>query len=105
MRESTDSTGITWGRRLIGSLLVGLSFAKGLAFTHKLPIAAVDHIAAHIEAAFIENPDILYVKRLFKKEVAQQYDLERELLKQQTMPNYQNDEMHQNEPQTTEAYT
>lgn len=51
---------LTQGPGLIGSLLVGLSFAKGLAFTHKLPIAAIDHIAAHIEAAFIENPDIEY---------------------------------------------
>lgn len=51
---------LTQGPGLIGSLLVGLSFAKGLAFTHKLPLAAVDHIAAHIEAAFIENPDIEY---------------------------------------------
>ena len=52
--------GLTVGPGLIGSLLVGLSFAKGLAFTHKIPIAAVDHIAAHIEAAFIENPGIQY---------------------------------------------
>ncbi|HLP57883.1 MAG TPA: tRNA (adenosine(37)-N6)-threonylcarbamoyltransferase complex transferase subunit TsaD, partial [Candidatus Deferrimicrobium sp.] len=51
---------LTQGPGLIGSLLIGLSFAKGLAFTHKIPVAAVDHIAAHIEAAFIENPDIEY---------------------------------------------
>jgi len=51
---------LTQGPGLIGSLLIGLSFAKGLAFTHKIPIVAVDHIAAHIEAAFIENPGIEY---------------------------------------------
>lgn len=51
---------LTRGPGLIGPLLVGLSFAKGLAFTNKIPIAGVDHIAAHIESAFIENPDIRY---------------------------------------------
>jgi N6-L-threonylcarbamoyladenine synthase len=51
---------LTQGPGLIGSLLIGLSFAKGLGFTHRIPIVAVDHIAAHIEAAFIENPGIEY---------------------------------------------
>ncbi|MCU0285061.1 MAG: tRNA (adenosine(37)-N6)-threonylcarbamoyltransferase complex transferase subunit TsaD [Acidobacteria bacterium] len=58
--QDIDLISLTQGPGLIGSLLIGLSFAKGLAFTHKIPIAAVDHIAAHIEAAFIENQDIQY---------------------------------------------
>jgi N6-L-threonylcarbamoyladenine synthase len=49
---------LTRGPGLIGSLLIGLSFAKGLAFTNRIPISPVDHIAAHIESAFIENPGI-----------------------------------------------
>ena len=51
---------LTLGPGLLGSLLVGLSFAKGLAFANKLPLVAVDHILAHIEAAFIDQPDIEY---------------------------------------------
>ncbi len=51
---------LTLGPGLMGSLLVGLSFAKSLAFANKIPLAAVDHILAHIESAFIDHPDIQY---------------------------------------------
>lgn len=51
---------LTQGPGLIGSLLVGLSFAKGLAFANNIPIVGVDHIYSHIESAFIEHPDIEY---------------------------------------------
>ncbi len=51
---------VTQGPGLIGSLLVGLSFAKGLAYARQIPLVGVDHIYAHIESAFIENPDIAY---------------------------------------------
>jgi N6-L-threonylcarbamoyladenine synthase len=55
-----DLIALTQGPGLIGSLLIGLSFAKGLSFSNKIPIAPVDHISAHIESAFIENPEIEY---------------------------------------------
>ena len=51
---------MTQGPGLIGSLLVGLAFAKGLAAAHKIPLVAVDHIAAHIEAPFITHAEIAY---------------------------------------------
>jgi N6-L-threonylcarbamoyladenine synthase len=51
---------LTQGPGLIGSLLVGLSFAKGLALARHLPLVGVDHIQAHIEAAFITHPGIRY---------------------------------------------
>ncbi|UCH93267.1 MAG: tRNA (adenosine(37)-N6)-threonylcarbamoyltransferase complex transferase subunit TsaD [Candidatus Aminicenantes bacterium] len=51
---------LTLGPGLMGSLLVGLSFAKGLAFANKIPLAAVDHVHAHIESAFIDHPGIRY---------------------------------------------
>lgn len=51
---------LTQGPGLIGSLLIGLSFARGLAFTNRIPVSPVDHIAAHIESSFIENPGIEY---------------------------------------------
>ena len=55
-----DIAALTLGPGLIGSLLVGLSFAKGLAFAYRLPLVAIDHILAHIESAFITSPGIEY---------------------------------------------
>ena len=51
---------MTQGPGLIGSLLVGLSFAKGLAYYHKKPLIGVDHLEGHLEACFLENPAIAY---------------------------------------------
>ncbi|MFC2156728.1 tRNA (adenosine(37)-N6)-threonylcarbamoyltransferase complex transferase subunit TsaD [Acidobacteriota bacterium] len=55
-----DYFAVTQGPGLIGSLLVGLSFAKGLAFFLKKPLIPVDHLEAHIHSAFIENPNIQF---------------------------------------------
>jgi N6-L-threonylcarbamoyladenine synthase len=43
---------------LIGALLVGLSFAKGLAFSLKVPFVAVNHMDAHVRANFLEHRDL-----------------------------------------------
>jgi N6-L-threonylcarbamoyladenine synthase len=56
--EQIDALGVTQGPGLIGSLLVGLSFAKGLAYTRNLPLIPVDHLESHIHSVFIENPEI-----------------------------------------------
>jgi N6-L-threonylcarbamoyladenine synthase len=53
-----DAFAVTQGPGLIGSLLVGLSFAKGLAYYHRKPLLGIDHLEAHIESAFLENPGI-----------------------------------------------
>jgi N6-L-threonylcarbamoyladenine synthase len=53
-----DLFAVTQGPGLIGSLLVGLSFAKGLAYYYRRPLLGIDHLEAHMEAAFLENPDI-----------------------------------------------
>ena len=58
--ESVDLYAVTQGPGLIGSLLIGLSFAKGLAYYHKKPLVGVDHLEAHLEACFLENPGIEY---------------------------------------------
>jgi N6-L-threonylcarbamoyladenine synthase len=55
-----DAFAVTQGPGLIGSLLVGLSFAKGLAYYYRKPLLGIDHLEAHMEAAFLENPDILF---------------------------------------------
>jgi len=53
-----DAFAVTQGPGLIGSLLVGLSFAKGLAYYYRKPLLGIDHLEAHMEAAFLENQAI-----------------------------------------------
>src|SRR5213596_2786119 len=49
---------VTQGPGLVGSLLVGLSFAKAAAAAAALPIVAVHHLAGHIESLVLENGEI-----------------------------------------------
>lgn len=51
-----DAVAATVGPGLIGSLLVGVSAAKGLALTWGLPFVGVNHLEAHLYAAFLEDP-------------------------------------------------
>ena len=51
--SSIDLIAVTQGPGLIGSLLIGLSFAKGLSYTSGIPLIGIDHIQAHIESPFI----------------------------------------------------
>jgi N6-L-threonylcarbamoyladenine synthase len=55
-----DGIAVTQGPGLIGSLLVGVSFAKAMAFSIGKPLVPVNHIEGHIFSAFIENPGIEY---------------------------------------------
>jgi N6-L-threonylcarbamoyladenine synthase len=56
--QDIDAYAVTQGPGLIGSLLVGLSFAKGLAFYFDKPLIPVDHLEAHIHSVFLENREI-----------------------------------------------
>ena len=49
---------VTYGPGLVGSLLVGVSFAKALAFASKKPLVGVHHIEGHVAANFIEHRDL-----------------------------------------------
>jgi N6-L-threonylcarbamoyladenine synthase len=51
-----DAIAFTRGPGLIGSLLVGVSFAKGMALALDVPLVEVNHMEAHILAHFIEEP-------------------------------------------------
>jgi N6-L-threonylcarbamoyladenine synthase len=46
---------VTNGPGLVGSLLVGISFAKALAYANNTPIVGVNHIKAHLYPAFFQN--------------------------------------------------
>jgi N6-L-threonylcarbamoyladenine synthase len=49
-----DAVAVTRGPGLIGALLVGLSAAKALAWSHRLPLIPVDHLHGHVAALFLE---------------------------------------------------
>ena len=43
---------------LIGALLVGVNFAKSLAFSYGIPLVPVNHVKAHVAAAYLEYPQL-----------------------------------------------
>lgn len=53
-----DAVAVTYGPGLVGALLVGVSFAKALAYAKQLPLIGVNHIEGHISANYIEHPDL-----------------------------------------------
>ncbi|HKI43789.1 MAG TPA: tRNA (adenosine(37)-N6)-threonylcarbamoyltransferase complex transferase subunit TsaD [Balneolales bacterium] len=58
--DDIEGVAVTRGPGLMGALLVGISFAKGLAIAHDKPIMGINHIDAHLYANFIEGPDPVY---------------------------------------------
>jgi N6-L-threonylcarbamoyladenine synthase len=59
-QSDIDGIAVTQGPGLVGSLLVGVSFAKAMAFSIGKPLVPVNHVEGHIFSAFIENPGIEY---------------------------------------------
>src|ERR1041384_2395457 len=55
--EEIDGIAATSGPGLIGSLLVGLTYAKALAFSKQKPLVAVNHIEGHIYSVSFEHPE------------------------------------------------
>lgn len=55
-KKDLSAIAFTRGPGLIGSLLVGVSFAKGLALSLDIPLIEVNHMQAHVLAHFIERP-------------------------------------------------
>ena len=53
-----DAVAVTYGPGLIGALLVGMSYAKAVAFALHKPLIAVHHIKAHLAANYIEHPEL-----------------------------------------------
>jgi len=53
-QDQLDGIGVTNRPGLVGSLLVGLSFAKGLSFSLGIPLVGVDHLLAHLWAPQLE---------------------------------------------------
>jgi N6-L-threonylcarbamoyladenine synthase len=58
--DQVDGIAVTQGPGLIGSLLVGISFAKSLAMVSRKPIVGVNHIEGHVYSVAFDNPAIEY---------------------------------------------
>ena len=56
-KEDIDGIAFTRGPGLLGSLLVGNSFAKGFALVNNIPLIEVNHLQAHVLAHFIKEKD------------------------------------------------
>src|ERR1700741_2687774 len=56
--DDIDGIAATSGPGLIGSLLVGLTYAKALSFAKNKPLAAVNHIEGHIYSVAFEHPNV-----------------------------------------------
>ena len=53
--DDIDAIGVTQGPGLVGSILIGLSFAKAIAYVKDIPFVGVNHIQAHPMAVFLEK--------------------------------------------------
>ena len=53
-----DAIGVTYAPGLIGALLVGVNFAKGLSLSANLPLIPVHHLRSHIASNYITNPEL-----------------------------------------------
>ena len=56
--EDIDVVCPTYGPGLVGALLVGVSYAKGLAFANNKPLVGVNHLEGHIAANYITYKDL-----------------------------------------------
>ncbi|MCW2276708.1 tRNA (adenosine(37)-N6)-threonylcarbamoyltransferase complex transferase subunit TsaD [Heliophilum fasciatum] len=58
--DEVTSVAVTQGPGLVGALLVGVAYAKGVALARKLPLVPVHHIEGHIYANFLAEPDLTF---------------------------------------------
>ncbi|OFI07426.1 tRNA N6-adenosine threonylcarbamoyltransferase [Clostridium acetireducens DSM 10703] len=56
--KDIDAVAVTYGPGLVGALLVGVQYAKGLSYALKKPLIAVNHIEGHISANFIQYKNL-----------------------------------------------
>lgn len=52
-----DAVAVTQGPGLVGALLVGLAYAKALAFSRDLPFLGVNHLEGHVYSVFLDHPE------------------------------------------------
>ena len=70
VREALEKAGVTYddlsaiavtsGPGLVGSLLVGVTYAKALCFARQLPLISVNHVEGHIHSVLLHHPDVKF---------------------------------------------
>ncbi len=58
--DEVDGIAVTCGPGLVGALLVGVSYAKSLAYACRKPLVGVNHIEGHIYSVAFDNPEVEY---------------------------------------------
>jgi tRNA N6-adenosine threonylcarbamoyltransferase len=58
--DDLSAIAVTAGPGLVGSLLVGVTYAKALCFARKLPLIAVNHVEGHIHSVLLEHQEICF---------------------------------------------
>lgn len=56
--DELEAIAVTYAPGLIGALLVGVNYAKGLAYASGKPLVPVHHLRSHIAASYISHPDL-----------------------------------------------
>lgn len=56
--ENIDAIAVTYGAGLVGALMVGVNYAKALAYALEVPLIAVNHIKGHISANYLTHKDL-----------------------------------------------
>ena len=56
--QDVDAVAVTYGPGLVGALLTGVSWAKGLAYAADKPLIAVNHIEGHVSANYVAHPSL-----------------------------------------------
>src|SRR3954469_5871441 len=59
-RSEIDAIAVTQGPGLIGSLLVGVCYAKAFAWALDIPLVGINHIEGHVYSVAFENPEVKY---------------------------------------------
>jgi N6-L-threonylcarbamoyladenine synthase len=58
--KDLSAVAVTYGPGLVGSLLVGVSAAKAMAYAAGIPLIGVNHLEGHVYANFLEHPDLCF---------------------------------------------
>lgn len=56
--DDVDAVAVTFAPGLIGAVLVGVNFAKGLAYSANKPLVPVHHLRGHIAALYLTHPEL-----------------------------------------------